>query len=174
MFEIGSYVIYRAEGVCKISDIRKESFGAVGAEGEYYILSPVNDEKSTVFVPLDNDFLLSMMRPLMSAEEISRTVAELKHERMAWIPECRARNARYKEVLALGDRRELIVLINTVCDRNEQLLSQGKKPTSTDENAMRRAQRLLYEEFSATTDLERESDVISLLRGDLCIHDKKQ
>ena len=51
MYEIGSYVIYRAEGFWKISDIRTESFGAIGGQEKYYILSPVNDEKSTVFVP---------------------------------------------------------------------------------------------------------------------------
>ena len=74
MFEIGSYVMYRAEGVCKISDIRDESFGAIGGQEKYYILSPLNDDKSTVYVPMGNDALLGMMRPLMSAEEICRMV----------------------------------------------------------------------------------------------------
>ncbi|MBE6546378.1 MAG: hypothetical protein E7668_02910 [Ruminococcaceae bacterium] len=172
MFEIGSYVIYRAEGVCKISDIRNESFGAVGGESRYYILSPLNDEKSTVFVPTDNNALLGMMRPLMSAEEICRLVMELKNERMEWIPESRARNTKFKEVLSLGDRRELIVLVNTVHEHMEEAVKCGKKPTGTDENAIRRAIRLLYEEFAATTDLKTEEDIIPLLRGELCLHNK--
>ncbi len=172
MFEIGSCVVYRAEGVCKISDIRKEKFGAMGEEGQYYILSPLNDEKSTVFVPMDNDALLGMMRPLMSAEAICRLVTELKGERMEWIPESRARNVRFREILSLGDRRQLIVLVNTVRERMEMAVSQGKKPTMTDENAIRRAIQLLYEEFSATTDLESEEAVIPLLCGELVLHNR--
>ena len=44
-YEIGSYVIYRAEGICDIIDIRRESF-AGGEKAEYYILSPRNDPNS--------------------------------------------------------------------------------------------------------------------------------
>ena len=172
MYEIGSYVIYRAEGVCKISDIRTESFGAIGGQEKYYILSPVNDEKSTVFVPLGNDVLLGMMRPLMSAEEICQLAEELRDRRLEWIPESRARNTMFRELLAVGDRRELIVLVNTVVEHMEATVAAGKKPGSTDENALRRARRLLYEEFSATTDIGGEEDVVPLLRGELTVRNK--
>ena len=71
MFAVGSFVVYRAEGVCRISDIKAESFGVIGSKENYYILTPLNDEKSTVFVPVANETLVGMMRPLLSAEEIT-------------------------------------------------------------------------------------------------------
>ena len=169
MFEIGSYVMYRAEGVCKISDIRDESFGAIGGQEKYYILSPLNDDKSTVYVPMGNDALLGMMRPLMSAEEICRMVLELKDERLEWVPDSRARNAAFREVLSRGDRRELIVLLHTIWAQIEE---GGRKPTGSDENAIKRAKKLLYEEFSITTDLASEEAIEPLLRGEITVGDK--
>ncbi len=173
MFEIGSYVSYRAEGVCVISDIREERFGALGAMGKYYILSPVGDEKSTLFVPMDNEGLVSMMRPLLSADEILRMVEELRDERMEWIEESRARNARFREIFAEGDRKQLIVLLNTVVEHSEMIRNLGKKVGSTDENAMYRAKTMLFEEFSMTTDLGGLDEVIPLLRGERKLREKK-
>ena len=166
MFEIGSFVVYRAEGVCRISDIRVESFGALGGEESYYILTPNNDEKSTVYVPMSNERLVGMMRPLLSAEEIGETVSELRASRVEWVEESRARNARFREILSLGDRRDLIVLANTLAER-AVLASRGevKKLTGGDENTLRRACRMLYEEFSMTTSLT-EEQILPLLTGD--------
>ncbi len=169
MFAVGSYVVYRAEGVCRISDIRVESFGAIGAKENYYILTPVNDEKSTVFVPVANELLVGMMRPLLSVEEVCRLTEELRDCRMDWIEEGRARNARFREILALGDRKELIVLANTVSEHMDEMIARRKKPNATDENALKRAKKLLFEEFSATTDLASAEDVLPLLRGELTV-----
>ena len=166
MFDIGSYVSYRAEGVCVISDIREERFGALGGLAKYYILSPIGDEKSTVFVPMDNEGLVSMMRPLLSATEILEMVEELREERMEWIEESRLRNIRFREIVSDGDRRQLIVLLNTVAEHSEMLRTIGKKVGSTDENAQHRAQTMLFEEFSMTTDLRSAEEILPLLRGE--------
>ena len=172
MFDVGSYVIYRAEGVCVISDIREENFGAIGGNEKYYILSPVNDKKSTVYVPVNNKMLCGMMRPLLSAEQINDLVDELRCERMEWIDESRARNAAFREVLSAGDRRQLIVLTNTVSERIAEAQSKGRKPTSTDENAILRAKKMLYEEFRETSDISSEEDIIPLLCGELKLNPK--
>ena len=173
MFEIGSYVSYRAEGVCVICDIREERFGALGDAAKYYILSPVGDEKSTVFVPMENEELLSLMRPLLSAEEILSLVSELRDERLEWIEESRLRNLKFREILSLGDRKQLIVLVNTVAEHNELVLSLGKKVGSTDENALYRAKAMLFEEFSMTTDLRLPEEILPLLRGERTLSSKE-
>ena len=172
MFEIGSYVSYRAEGVCVISDVREERFGTLGNVTKYYILSPIGDEKSTVFVPMDNEVLVAMMRPLLSASEILALVESLREERMEWIEESRLRNLRFREIFANGDRQQMIVLLNTVAEHSEMIRAMGKKVGSTDENAQYRAQTMLFEEFSVTTDLSSPDDVLPLLRGERTLHDK--
>ena len=172
MFKIGSRVVYRSEGVCVVSDIRSESFGLIGRAEDYYILTPVSDNKSTVFVPVNNEKLVAYMRALMSAEEITEMISELREQRMDLIAESRARNAAFKEVLALGDRRQLIIMLNTLAEKTEEIKAAGKKIPTGDLNALRRAEKLLYDEFSATTDIAGAKDIIRLLRGELTLNDK--
>ena len=172
MFKVGGYVVYRAEGVCVISDIREESFGAIGSKENYYILSPVNDPKSTVYVPVNNERLCSMMRKLLSADEIMELCASVKSERMEWLPDSRGRNNLYREILSIGDRQALIILINTVNEYMNECVAKGKRPTGADENAIRRAKKMLFDEFSQTTNIASEEDIIPLLNGDITISNK--
>ena len=167
MFEIGSYVIYRAEGVCVISDIRKENFGSLGNENEYYILTPVSNKSSTVFVPVSNEKLVSLIRPLMSAIEIERMLDEIRNDRIEWINDSRARNTAFKEILSSGDRRELCVLAITVFEKAEQITKNNKKVCPTDLNALRKAEKMLFDEFRATTDIKDVSDVIRAIKGEI-------
>ena len=164
MFEIGRCVSYRAEGVCRITDIREESFGAPNQKTLYYVLTPLQDDRSTVYVPVENEMLTSYMRPLLTAKEIGTLAAELRDQRMEWIPESRVRNNKFREILSAGDRRELIVLLLTLLERAEQ---GGKKMSSVDENAARRAKKLLLDEFSVTSDLRTEEELVRFLRGEI-------
>lgn len=166
MFEIGTYISYRSEGVCVISDIREERFGALGKSEEYYILAPLKDMNSILYVPVNNEQLTSKMQPLLSAEEICALSDELRAEKMEWITDSRARNGVLREILASGDRRELIVLVNTILDRIERSAEIGRKITAGDENTLKRAKKMLFDEFSATTDLKNEEQLLALLRGE--------
>ena len=172
MFKIGDFVSYRSEGVCRISDIRRENFSK-GEDGPtYYILSPVNDPKSTLFVPTDSERLTGKMRPLLSRAEIVALCRELREERLEWIEESRARNNAFREILAEGDRCRLIVLLNTVEERIAAQIAEGKRLLGTDLNAREQSRRLLYEEFSATVELGSEADLFALLRGEEPVKEK--
>ncbi|MBQ9086991.1 MAG: hypothetical protein IJY47_07390 [Clostridia bacterium] len=167
MFQIGGYVTYRAEGVCVIRDIREECFGGTGMGESYYVLVPLNDERSTIFVPVANEKLVGMMRPLLSSSEIVALTKELGEERLSWLPDSRSRSTMFRDILAGGDPRELIVLANTIRERAECEMERGKRPTGTDLAAKARAEKLLLDEFSATTDLTSVEQITPLLRGEL-------
>ena len=66
----GEYVNYRTSGVCLIEDIAVPEFASGGEKGEYYILRPVKDKSTTLFVPIKSEALLSGMRHLLAKEEI--------------------------------------------------------------------------------------------------------
>lgn len=172
MFEKGSYVTYRSEGVCVISDICSQSFGAIGSAEKYYILSPIRDPKSTVFVPVNNQQLVGFMRELLNAEQIKKLTAEQRDERLEWISDSRARNNTWKEILSRGDRREIVTLVNTLAEKLDEIKQSGRKAGSTDVSAFNRAQKMLYEEFSATTDISSCDDILPLLRGEIDIKGK--
>ena len=165
-FVVGDVVVYRAEGVCDIVDIRKECFATVGDGEEYYILSPRNDANSSIYVPVYNERLTAMMRPIVTREELAAMVEELREVRLEWLPESRARHTAFREILSLGERRAMIVLVLTVKERIEQLIATGKKPGSTETGALARACKLLYDEISLVVPLSGEADLIALLRGE--------
>ena len=161
-YEIGDFVIYRAEGICDITDIKRQSF-AGGETADYYILSPRNDPNSTVYVPVDNERLTSMMRPLLSECEIRALISELRADRLDWIPDSRARNARFKDILSEGDRRKLIVLLNTVRDKIAENDLIGKRSGTTETGSMAKACRLLREEFSPAIPLKNDDELLALI-----------
>ena len=161
-YEIGSYVIYRAEGICDIVDIRRESF-AGGEKADYYILSPRNDPNSMLYVPVDNERLTSMMRPLLSEKEIRALIKELRNDRLEWIDDSRARNAKFKEILSEGDRSAVLVLLNTVRERIAMNEANGKRSGTTDTGALSRACKLLRDEFSPAIPMTSDLQLYALL-----------
>lgn len=167
MFKIGSYVVYRAEGVCTVSDVRSESFGTIGKDEKYYILTPLRDERSQVFVPVNNAELLGYMRTPITADEINSMIDVLVDCRLEWICESRVRGASFKEILASGDVKRIIVLINTLADKLDEIAEMGKKPGSTETSAYEKAVRSLYQELTVNTDISSEDDVLRALRGEI-------
>lgn len=165
MFKVGTYVSYRAEGVCVISDIRMEAFNALGKSEEFYILAPIKDMNSVLYVPVNNEILTSKMHPLLSATEICDLADELRTQRMEWIVDSRARNAALREILTAGGRKELILLVNTINDRIARSDEIGRKITAGDENVLKRALRMLIDEFSVTTDITTEEQLLRVLDG---------
>jgi hypothetical protein len=87
-------------------------------------------------------------------------------EKLEWIIDSRARNGALREILAQGDRRELIVLVNTILDRIERSAEIGRKITAGDENTLKRAKKMLLDEFATTTDLKSDEELMGVLRGE--------
>ena len=78
MPNIGDYVNYGNQGVCRIDGRRSLKFGSAQPRRDYYILSPVYQKGSRVYVPADNQALLEKMRPVLSPQEIDKAIASVK------------------------------------------------------------------------------------------------
>ena len=163
MYEVGGYVSYRSDGVCKIIDIRKENFGVVGKDTLYYVLSPVSDEKSTFFVPVDNEALVSMMRKVLSADEIIELIEKVSKREVQWIDEVKPRGVYFKQLLSDGDREELIYLVHTISTHIRAQDELGKRVYAADTNALKRAGKMLCDEFSMMIPLSNADEAIELV-----------
>ena len=111
MFEVGSTVLYGSDGVCTIQNITHKEVG--GVSGEYYVLEPVYQKKSTVFVPLDNERLIGRMRNILSADELLDLIKTIPEEPLVWIEDEGERKQTYKEIISRGDCTELMQLVPT-------------------------------------------------------------
>ena len=173
MFKKGSYVTYRSEGVCVIIDIRKENFATENGAEDYYILAPISDMKSTLFVPVNNERLVGYMHGLINADEMNSVISELRDRRIEWIPESRARNMSFKQIISQGDRRELIVLLNTLYEKTDEMKNSGKRVGTTDQSAIDKAERLLCEELVITTNFKPHEKLRDVLSGHIILSSKE-
>ena len=140
--KIGTYVMYGKTGVCLV----KEKTTMAGAP--YYVLAPVGDSRSSVYVPGNNPDLLARMRPLLTRDEIDALLSDVDTVRMAWIDDRNERAMLYRAVTGGGDRKELIRLLACLMRKKQERIAMGKRLSSMDEGFLQECVRLVQEEFS--------------------------
>lgn len=153
MLNIGEKVLYGAAGACTITDICTKKFGDKG-EREYYVLVPVHDTRTTLYVPVDNEALQAKMKKLLSAEEIEALIASMPREEAVWINDEKARQESFKNILKSGDRRELINMTKALYRHRQKVTAMGRKLHMSDERLFKEAEKLLCDEFAVVLEMQ--------------------
>ncbi len=146
MFNVNDKILYGTHGICKIVDITEQKFN--GSTNKYYILQPLHNASSTIYVPLDNEKLLARMRRILSEEEIYELIKAMPDKETSWIENKNERNERFRSILSSGDRSEIIKLIKVIYQHKEELKAIGKKLHASDEQFFREAEKVIYDEFA--------------------------
>ena len=164
MYGIGEKVVYGAFGVMEIVDLTDQTVGDVTRK--YYVMKEYSSLSSSLtYVPLDNESLVSQMKPLLTKDELIEVVREAKRSpSIEWIEDNRARSEVYKRILASADRAKLLAMINLVYRTGLRREEEGKKNYIADENSMRRAEKLINSEFSIVLGIP-ESDVPAFIKN---------
>ena len=162
MHSIGERVIYGANGVMEIVDIREEL--VMDTARKYYVLSEINKPTaSQVFVPIDNEKLVGMMRPILTKEEALLMISRIKDIPEAeWKRDNRTRAEKFRSVIETGSRDEMISVIKAVYENGLKRQTEGKKNYLSDESVMKKAEHLIYSELSVVLGIP-ESEVIDLI-----------
>jgi len=153
-FGVNDIVVYGTTGVCRVDRVDDVKLGR--ETKQYYALVPVAQGSSTVFVPTDNEVLLSRVRKVLTKSEIQKIIANLPTDAELWSANPGERIKLYAEVLKSGDRGQILLAVRTLIVRRRTLSAAGKKLHMTDERALRDAQRLLVDEFSYVLGLDTE------------------
>ena len=147
MYHIGEPMVYGQVGVCKIKDISIPPFCKPGEQKQHSILEP-QGRSGTIFVPADAQV---SMRPVLSRGEgraadrpdipsthapafDNASVPELKHH--------------YSEALSSHDCERPLMLIISICAKKQNRRKTNQKIGVIDEDVIRRAEKLLYSDFS--------------------------
>ena len=101
-FEIGDTVLYGIDGVCKITDIVRKNFK--GRMINYYVLHPVFNDRSVLYVPKDNEESVARMRHALTSRQIKLIFKKTPTRECKWIENENERKAYFKEVLYDGDK----------------------------------------------------------------------
>ena len=55
MFEREEYVFHESGGVCQITDIQTAPLEGMPRDREYYVLKPLSDQSSVIYIPVDSE-----------------------------------------------------------------------------------------------------------------------
>ena len=146
MFSVGDTVLYGTQGICTIKEISEMQIGKV--KNKYYILVPVYDTKATIYVPTDNQKLVSNMRRLLSPAEINELIDDAAATPMLWVENDPQRKEHCFAVIKSGNRTELMRLISMLYLKREELKNSKKHFHISDERFLRDAEKLLHDEFA--------------------------
>ncbi len=152
MFNIDDYVVYKTNGVCRITGIKKETFGR--DTKEYYILTTVYGNPSNVYVPVDNEALVSKMKKIISIDKIHDIIDKSQDKTVDWIENDRERGEAYSAMISEGEPSLLFSLVKTLYNHKKEVESAGKKFRANDKRIMDSAEKILHEEFAMALDIE--------------------
>ena len=152
MYSVNEKIHYGGSGVCVIQEITSMRVGRT--REKYYVLKPVYQNSSLIYVPVENPTLVAKMRPVLSREEVERLIADFNEIPTAWEADPQARKASFDALLRSNQCRNLIVLIKTLNAYKELRQADGKTLHVADETFLREAKRLLYDEFAGALGLQ--------------------
>ncbi len=164
MFQVNDTVRYGTSGVCKITQVMTRPFK--GEQKQYFVLRPVHDSRSTLFVPVDNQELVAKMRPVLTKEEVMNLIHAMPSFEQLWIGDEQQRKQTFRGILSSGDCKQAICMIKALHLEGINLREKGRKLRMDDERCLRDAERLLYDEFSLALAMEPE-EVLGFIKEQL-------
>ena len=145
-YQINDTVFYGTNGVCRISAIEQLTFSET--PDDYYILQPVYNNSSTIFVPLGNPTLCGRMRPILSEEELRTLLRRMTDDEPDWIEDNHMRRAVYGEILQTADPEKVLAVLRSLYLRSQSLRQKKKRLHISDEKLFNDAERMVHEEIA--------------------------
>ena len=154
MYDVNETVLYGADGVCTITAIVEKNM--FGSKRLFYELHPVCRRDTILFLPTDNEKTMAKLRPVLTRDEIISAIHCMTEEETIWSEKESARKEEYARIIKSGDHRKVIRLIKTLYEHRENLIDSGHKMHAADENFLKEAESVLYEEFAYVLNIRRE------------------
>lgn len=151
MFSIGDYVACGNKGVCVIGEIKTLDISGVDKDEQYYILKPVYNAASTVYIPVA--LAEESIRPVLTADEAKRLVADIPQIDCLDITSEKLVEGMYKGCIRSNDVREFVRLIKTIYIRKQKRLEAGRKETAIDSKYFRIVADFLFGELAVSLDI---------------------
>lgn len=160
MYKINDYIVYRHD-VCKIKEIKKIK------DKDYYVINPIDDNSLIINTPVDNK--MGYIRDILSKEEAKRIIDSIKD--IKTIENINEKNVEitYKELLNSYSYENLIKIIKTTYERNNNRLLNNKKISEKDDTYFKLAEKYLYNELAIslnTTSEEIKNYIINKFKNE--------
>lgn len=145
MYRKGDYVNYSTQGICEIEDVRLIKFNSDSQARKYYILKPVHQKNTCIYVPIDNQKLLRQMRPILSSDEIDKTILSVRNSEIPWTKDRKQRTSEFQAILSRRDEKELLQLASCLYLKSKD---GTKGLCSSDSQILKKVETIIAQEFS--------------------------
>ncbi len=152
MYQIGDLIVYGGTGVCRVEAIEAQKLRGSAEERQYYVLKPLYQD-GIIRIPVDTKVF---MRPVISREEAEKLIdaipninAEAYHDR-----NFTQLAAHYQQALGSHECADLIELVMSIYAKKQYVESKKRKFGQVDARFMKRAENLLYGEFSVALGID--------------------
>ena len=146
MLQIGDVVLYGLHGICKIGNIEVKQVGKTSLD--YYVLNPVFNQNTAVFVPIDNEQLVAKMQRVLTEQEALDLIQKSAEIELIKTRDEATRREKYREILGGGDREKLLALIKTIRADRTQRFANNKKLSMADEQTLYKSEQILFNEIA--------------------------
>lgn len=146
LFKVGDVVLYGLHGICKINNIEVKQIGKTALD--YYVLNPIFNPNTVLFVPIDNEQLTSKMREILTEQDVKSFSERASQIGALKIQYESTRREIYRDILSCGDREKLLSLIKTIREEREYRLQNSKKLSMADEQTLYKAEQILFNEIA--------------------------
>ncbi|MGN1002396.1 MAG: CarD family transcriptional regulator [Oscillospiraceae bacterium] len=156
MYQIGELILYGRTGVCRVEAINSVKLRGQAGEQLYYTLQPLY-QSCSITTPVENPKVFS--RPIITRaqaeeliEKIPRMDASPYHNR-----NLNQLREYYKNQMESLDCEDLILMTISIYKKKQEAIAQKRKFGAVDERFMKEAEDLLFGEFAAALDIDRQS-----------------
>ncbi|MCQ2497081.1 MAG: CarD family transcriptional regulator [Lachnospiraceae bacterium] len=154
MFDIGDFVVFGSDGVCRVEAVGSLDIDGVSREKLYYTLVPVGKTgNGCIFAPVEGKKVT--VRRVINTEEANALINEIALIERLHVEDDRKREERYKQVIQHCDLREVVQLMKEINSRKEMRDKIGKKLTAIDERYYNIAENCLCNELSLPLKMEK-------------------
>ncbi len=154
MYQVNDLIIYGNNGVCKVEEIGIPNIMGIDRKKQYYILSPIYSKGSLIYTPVENSKVT--MRRIITIEEAQELIDCIPSIPTIEIGNDKFLDEKFRSAISSQDCEELIKVIKTVYIKQQDKISEGKKPSQVDERYFKQAEDLLYGELAIVLDMPKE------------------
>ena len=164
MYQVGNYVVYGIQGVCKVAGTETRK----GKEKvtEYLILESVEKADLRYYIPTNNETAMGKLQAVLQPQQMKTILASDEIRKDCWIPEENQRKQYYRDLISHGDRISILQMIYSLYKHKHHQLETGRKFHQCDDIFLRDAERLLCREIALVMEMSHE-EALEYLRNEL-------
>ncbi len=159
--------MYSVNGVCEITQITEREIGK--KKIRYYVLKPVYNDTSTVFVPTDNENLVKKMKKLITSSQLDDVINDLSKRNVKWNSDDVLRKQEFRNIISLGNISDILVVLKSLWLHSLDQMNKGRKLHLSDEIFLKDAEKMVKEEISCVIGVDRD-DIIPYIKKKIIVN----